>query len=32
LLLLLVAIVVLELVWEIVRRSLEAYRKRVAAR
>jgi hypothetical protein len=31
-LLLLVAIVVLELGWEIVRRSLEAYRRRLAAR
>jgi hypothetical protein len=30
--LLLVAMVVVELVWEIVRRSVEAYRKRVAAR
>jgi hypothetical protein len=28
----LVAIVVLQLVWEIVRRSLEAYRMRLAAR
>jgi len=31
-LLLIVAIVVLQLVWEIVRRSLEAYKRRVAAR
>jgi hypothetical protein len=31
-LLVLVAIVVLQLVWEIVRRSLEAYRMRLAAR